>query len=90
MTGIFLGSQHHHLGFVGEATKLISELNPNGILAIFLPTLIFESAFKSEWYMLKKQFGQTIILGVPCVILASFLIMTAIKLIVGYSNVTQI
>lgn len=82
-----LGNYYEHLGFIGEATKLISELNPNGILAIFLPTLIFESAFKSEWYMLKKQFGQTIILGVPCVILASFMIMAAIKLIVGFNQV---
>jgi len=90
ITGIILGYYHKYLGFIGEATKLISELNPNGILAIFLPTLIFESAFKSEWYMLKKQFAQTIILGVPCVILAAFLIMASIKLILGYSHVPSI
>lgn len=84
ITGIILGRYFEHLGFIGEAAKLISELNPNGVLAIFLPTLIFESAFKSEWYMLKKQFAQTIILGVPCVILAAFLIMLAIKLLIGY------
>lgn len=88
ITGIVLGNYYEHLGFIGQATKLISELNPNGILAIFLPTLIFESAFKSEWYMLKKQFAQTLILGVPCVILASLIIMTAIKLIIGYKEVT--
>jgi hypothetical protein len=37
--------------------------------------------------MLKKQFGQTLILGVPCVILASFLIMAGIKLLIGFTNV---
>lgn len=36
--------------------------------------------------MLKKQIGQTLILGVPCVILASFLIMAAIKLLIGYGD----
>lgn len=86
ITGIVLGVYHEHLGFIGQATKLISQLNPNGVLAIFLPTLIFESAFKSEWYMLKKQFGQTLILGVPCVILAACLIMMGIKLLIGYET----
>lgn len=44
---MILGNYYQHLGLIGQATKLISELNPNGLLAIFLPTLIFESAFKS-------------------------------------------
>ena len=72
---------------MGKSIFLISELNPNGILAIFLPTLIFESAFKSEWHMLKKQMEQTLIMGVPCVILASFLIMASIKILLDYDQV---
>jgi hypothetical protein len=34
--------------------------------------------------MLKKQFGQTLILGVICTIIAAFMIMASIKLLVGY------
>lgn len=37
--------------------------------------------------MLKKQFAQTMILGVPCLILASCLIMAGIKLLIGYEEV---
>ena len=47
MSGIALGGFHRQLGFVGQSVYLISELNPNGILALFLPTLIFESAYQS-------------------------------------------
>lgn len=87
ITGIVVGKYYDHLGVIGKSAELISSMNANGILAIFLPTLIFESAFKSEWYMLKKQFAQTMILGVPCLILASCLIMVGIKLLVGYEEV---
>jgi hypothetical protein len=38
--------------------------------------------------MLKKQFGQTIILGVICTIVAAFIIMAAIKIFVGYDDVS--
>lgn len=70
------------------AAKLVSELNPNGFLAIFLPPLLFESAFKTEWHLFKKQFEQTLILGIPCVLLASLLIMASVKLILNYDDVT--
>lgn len=86
ISGILLGNYHKSLGFIGESVILISEINPNGILAIFLPTLIFESAFQSEWHMFKKQMEQTLILGVPCVILASLMIMAGVKLVMGYGE----
>jgi len=47
IVGLCLGYYHKHLSFIGKAAVLISELNPNGIIAIFLPALIFESAFKT-------------------------------------------
>ena len=56
-------------------------------MAIFLPPLLFESTYKLEWHLFKKQFSQTLILGIPCVLLASLLIMTALKLILGYGDV---
>lgn len=84
ISGILVGSFHHQLGFVGKSVLLISELNPNGILALFLPTLIFESAYQSEWHMMKKQMEQMLILGAPCVLLCSIMIMAGVKLVLGY------
>jgi hypothetical protein len=45
--GVAMGYYHISLGFLGKAAVLVSELNPNGVIAIFLPALIFESAFKT-------------------------------------------
>lgn len=47
LSGIILGVYHSNLGIIGQATYLISQVDPSGILAIFLPILIFESAFKT-------------------------------------------
>lgn len=53
---------------------------------IFLPVLIFESAFNADWHIFRKQFGQIWILSFPCVFCGAILIMIALKLIVGYSD----
>lgn len=81
IVGLSLGYFHKHLTFIGKAAVLISELNPNGIIAIFLPALIFESAFKTEWHLFKKTSGQTLILGIPCAILGALFIMACLKII---------
>lgn len=47
LVGVAMGYYHTSLGFLGKAAVLVSELNPNGVIAIFLPALIFESAFKT-------------------------------------------
>lgn len=66
---------------MGKSAVLISQLNPNGIIAIFLPALIFESAFRTEWHLFKKTSGQTLILGIPCTILGAIFIMICLKLV---------
>ena len=79
IVGLTLGFYHEKLSLIGKASVLVSEMNPNGIIAIFLPALLFESAFETEWHMFKKQAGQTLILGIPCAILNSLLIMGSLK-----------
>lgn len=79
LSGLALGIFHSQLGIVGEATKLISMANPNGILAMFLPCLIFESAFKTEWHVFKKLAGQSLILGILSSVVCAASIMLLIK-----------
>jgi hypothetical protein len=43
--GLAMGFYHENLSLVGRSSLLVSEMNPNGIIAIFLPALLFESAF---------------------------------------------
>jgi hypothetical protein len=40
-----MGFYHENLSLIGKSSLLVSEMNPNGIIAIFLPALLFESAF---------------------------------------------
>ena len=47
ISGIILGLYYEHLGMLGDSIDLISSASPSGILAIFLPVLIFEGNFKT-------------------------------------------
>jgi hypothetical protein len=57
---------------------------------IFLPVLIFESAFNADWHIFRKQFGQIFILSFPCVCCGAILIMIALKVVVGYYDDVKI
>lgn len=65
----------------GESIQLISEIDPHLILFLFLPTLIFESAFAMEVHLFRRTFGQIALLAVPglivCTLLTAVLAKTA-------------
>ena len=86
VTGITLGYWHHQLGAYGESIYAVSNIDPHGLLLIFLPVLIFESGFNSDWHLFKKQFLQIFILAVPCVVLSAAFLAVCIKIILGYSD----
>ena len=44
---------------------LLADIEPHLILLLFLPTLIFESAFGLETHLFKRMFSQIAILAVP-------------------------
>lgn len=54
LIGMFVGIFEKNLGLIGEAVNKVSMINPHGILMIFLPILIFESGFNSDWHTFKK------------------------------------
>ena len=84
--GILLGFYYDGLGSFGEAIYTISNVDPHGLLLIFLPTLIFESAFNADWHIFKRQFVQIFILAVPCVIVSAVFIAFSMKVVLGYSD----
>jgi NhaP-type Na+/H+ or K+/H+ antiporter len=53
---------------------------------IFLPPLIFESGFNSDWHIFRKQSKQIAILAFPSVVVSAVLIMISLKLIIGYED----
>ena len=65
---------------------MILNINPHGILYIFIPTLIFESAFNIDPYILRKQFMQVIILAVAGVFLGIFMTGFSFRFFLQYNE----
>lgn len=85
--GIFLGSLGHYLGGATAASiKAWSEIDPHLLLFVFLPPLIFESAFNSDWHIFKKIFWQVIIMAGPMLLVSTGLSAGMIYYVLGYND----
>ncbi len=62
-----------HFDVLDQMLTLISTINPHLILFLFLPPLIFESAFSLEVHLFRRIFTQIALLAVPGLIVATLL-----------------
>ncbi|GAA3925226.1 sodium:proton antiporter [Litoribacillus peritrichatus] len=58
---------------LAETLDLVVDVSPHLILFVFLPTLIFESAFAMEVHLFRRMFVQIAVLAVPGLIVATML-----------------
>ncbi|KAK2159754.1 hypothetical protein LSH36_147g09030 [Paralvinella palmiformis] len=70
--GCTVGIISRYVHSVARYTTLAS-LDPHTILNVFLPVLIFESAFNMEIHMFMKSLPQVLLLAVPGLLFATFL-----------------
>jgi hypothetical protein len=63
--GIILGTFFHDDGRFGTAMKIWSEFDPHLMLFVFLPALIFESAFNSDFHIFNKIIYQCLMMAGP-------------------------
>ncbi|KAK7319185.1 hypothetical protein RJT34_03903 [Clitoria ternatea] len=81
--GIALGSieygTHHRLGKIGDGIRLWSEIDPELLLAVFLPALLFESSFSMEVHQIKRCMAQMILLAGPGVVLSTVCLGVVLK-----------
>ena len=54
--GIAIGMLDNYLGQVGTGLGIFANIDPHTMLLIFIPALIFESAFNTDWHIFKKEF----------------------------------
>lgn len=88
MLGIGIGLLHRSDFFqqdalthsLSQTLDLVADISPHLILFVFLPTLIFESAFAMEVHLFRRMFAQIAILAVPGLILATTLTAGLAKL----------
>jgi NhaP-type Na+/H+ or K+/H+ antiporter len=84
--GAFMGHFSSSLGAIGLSFTEVSTIDPRGVLAIFLPVIIFESGFNSDWHIFYKQSGQILVLAFPSVACSAFFLMLSLKLVIGYGD----
>ncbi|KAL3830717.1 hypothetical protein ACJIZ3_019519 [Penstemon smallii] len=87
--GIGLGAleygTHHRLGKIGNGIRLWANIDPDLLLAVFLPALLFESSFSMEVHQIKRCIFQMFLLAGPGVLISTFLLGSALKLVFPYN-----
>jgi NhaP-type Na+/H+ or K+/H+ antiporter/CRP-like cAMP-binding protein len=67
--------------YLRQGALSVSGISPHMLLYVFLPPLIFESAFSLNWHLFRRSLVQVLLLAVPGILLASFLTAAATILI---------
>ncbi|KAK8605306.1 hypothetical protein V6N13_102090 [Hibiscus sabdariffa] len=86
--GLALGSLEfgasHKLGRIGDGIRIWNNIDPDLLLAVFLPALLFESAFSMEVHQIKRCMVQMLLLAGPGVLISTFCLGSALKLTFPY------
>ncbi|URE38271.1 Cyclic nucleotide-binding domain [Musa troglodytarum] len=86
--GIVLGSIEYGtssgLGKLGAGIRLWANINPNLLLSVFLPALLFESSFSLEVHQIKRCMVQMLLLAGPGVLISTFFLGVAVKITFPY------
>ena len=56
------------MGVLGEAILAIKTMSPHLLLGVFIPPLVFESAFGADWHTIRREFWQAVLLAGPGVL----------------------
>eukprot|EP00043_Microstomoeca_roanoka_P013027 m.127250 g.127250 ORF g.127250 m.127250 type:complete len:1072 (-) comp15652_c0_seq1:56-3271(-) len=84
--GVLWGVMDEHTtSELGDAANSISKIDPHLFLQVFLPLLIFESAFSMKWHIFKRLLPQMLALAVVGVIIAASLTACAMRGVIAPS-----
>lgn len=84
--GIIFGFFADGLGKLGEALKYVGTIDGHALLLIFIPLLIYESAFSSHTHTFLKSIWQILILAFPAVAMSIGLIAVTIMEVLRYKD----
>jgi len=86
--GVVLGvcSVKFAMGRIGKAIVAYSNFDPHLLLLVFLPPLIFESAFNSDWHIFKVELWQILTMAGPMLIAATYLSAVMMTYVFGYTG----
>jgi NhaP-type Na+/H+ or K+/H+ antiporter len=75
-TGFF----EQNMKIISHTLELVADIDPHLILFIFLPTLIFESAYSLEVHLFRRIFSQIATLAVPGLIISTVATAVLVKI----------
>ena len=69
--GLLIGYFHSAFGKLEEPLQGWSEMDPHLLMMIFLPALIFESAFNSDWHIFKHEIWKVLLMAGPMLLIST-------------------
>lgn len=84
--GIFIGYFNDSLWKVGESMEYVVGLSSHTLLLVFIPPLIFESAFNADFFTFSRSIWQILLLALPGVALLCVFIAIILKYILLYDE----
>lgn len=70
---VCLGTIWKSTSWIGEVKQYMSTANPELVLAIFIVPIVFEAAFNTNGYIMRKSWWQVFVLSFPSALGCSFL-----------------
>lgn len=83
--GGIIGYLHDKLWRVGDSMKTVVGLSAHTLLFVFIPPLIFESAYNVDYFIFQKTFFQILTMALPGVAISSILVGLVLKYILRLS-----
>jgi NhaP-type Na+/H+ or K+/H+ antiporter len=72
--------------WVGEVKEYVTSVNPELLLAIFIVPIVFEAAFNSNGYIMRKSWWQIFLLSFPSAIGCSILFAVVFRYVFWYNE----
>jgi NhaP-type Na+/H+ or K+/H+ antiporter len=76
--GILWGLAADYIGVPGEGAIIWNGTDPHTILLVFIPALIYESAYGSDFHLFRREIVSILLLAIPGVVIST--ILTAITM----------
>ncbi len=73
-------------GILRQSMENFHAPEPKLIFLIFLPALIFESAFNSDWYTFKRQFWKILTMATLMLIFCTFATAVSMFYVLGFQS----
>ena len=83
-TGVLYRVIAPHIGHLNQTVDLMKGISSKVIAYGIFPIVIFQGAMLTNWYLMKKQLVQIIILSTTHAMLSAFLNAVAIKFLLGF------